>query len=78
MTVHQWWKAPGWRQPAGIYGICSMRGRMRFKTALAVLAGVLPASLVMVLTFLGIYAWPAIRFNGFTFVVSNNWNLGNL
>ena len=55
-----------------------MRGRMRFKTALAVLAGVLPASLVMVLTFLGIYAWPAIRFNGFTFVVSNNWNIGNL
>jgi phosphate transport system permease protein len=51
---------------------------MRFKTALSVFAGALPASLVAVLIFLGLYAWPAIRFNGFHFLVSNNWNLGNL
>lgn len=51
---------------------------MRFRTLLAVIAGVLPASLVLILTFIGIYAWPAIRFNGFKFVVGNYWNLGNL
>jgi phosphate transport system permease protein len=51
---------------------------MRFKTWLAIVAGVLPASLVLVITFLAIYAWPAIRFNGFGFVVSDTWNLGNL
>jgi phosphate transport system permease protein len=28
--------------------------------------------------FLTIYAWPAILFNGFQFVTSNTWNLGNL
>jgi phosphate transport system permease protein len=51
---------------------------MRFKTWLAIVAGALPASLVLVVTFLAIYAWPAIRFNGLGFIVSDNWNLGNL
>ena len=51
---------------------------MRFKTGLAVVAGALPASLVLIVVFLTIYAWPAIWFNGFQFVTSNTWNLGNL
>jgi phosphate transport system permease protein len=51
---------------------------MRFKTWLAIVAGALPASLVLVVSFLAIYAWPAIRFNGLAFIVSDNWNLGNL
>ena len=51
---------------------------MRFKTGLAVAAGALPASLVLIILFLTIYAWPAILFNGFHFVTSNTWNLGNL
>ncbi|HXC28218.1 MAG TPA: phosphate ABC transporter permease subunit PstC [Stellaceae bacterium] len=51
---------------------------MRFKTGLAVAAGALPASLVLIILFLTIYAWPAILFNGFQFVTSNTWNLGNL
>jgi phosphate transport system permease protein len=51
---------------------------VRFKTWLAIVAGALPASLVLVVVFLAIYAWPAIRFNGFDFVVSDTWNLGNL
>ncbi len=51
---------------------------MRFRSSLAVVAGVLPASLVMVVLFLAIYAWPAIRFNGFGFLTSDLWNLGNL
>ncbi len=51
---------------------------MRFKTGLAVAAGALPASLVLIVLFLLVYAWPAIVFNGFEFVTSNTWNLGNL
>jgi phosphate transport system permease protein len=51
---------------------------MRFKTGLAVAAGALPASLVLIILFLTVYAWPAILFNGFQFVTSNTWNLGNL
>lgn len=51
---------------------------MRFKTGLAIAAGALPASLVLIILFLTVYAWPAIVFNGFHFVTSNTWNLGNL
>jgi phosphate transport system permease protein len=51
---------------------------MRFKSGLAVAAGALPASLVLIVVFLTVYAWPAVLFNGFQFVTSNTWNLGNL
>jgi phosphate transport system permease protein len=51
---------------------------MKFRTVLAGLAGVLPACMVLIVLFLAIYSWPAIRFNGFQFVASNTWNLGNL
>lgn len=51
---------------------------MRFRDLLAILAGVLPASLLLIVLFLAIYAWPAIRFNGFAFLISGMWSLGNL
>jgi phosphate transport system permease protein len=51
---------------------------MKFRTWLALIAGALPASLVAVVLFLALYAWPAIRFNGIKFATQNNWNLGNL
>jgi phosphate transport system permease protein len=51
---------------------------MTFRTWLAIVAGALPASLVAVLLFLALYAWPAIHFNGWGFVVRDSWNLGNL
>jgi phosphate transport system permease protein len=51
---------------------------MSFRTWLAIVAGALPASLIAVVVFLAIYAWPAIRFNGFAFALHNTWNLGNL
>lgn len=51
---------------------------MKFKSVLATVAGVLPVSLVLIVLFLAIYSWPAIRFNGLHFVASNTWNLGNL
>jgi phosphate transport system permease protein len=51
---------------------------VRFRHGLAVAAGALPAGLVLIVLFLGAYAWPAVRFNGFQFVTSDSWNLGNL
>ncbi|HUC68036.1 MAG TPA: phosphate ABC transporter permease subunit PstC [Stellaceae bacterium] len=48
-----------------------------FRAWLAILAGALPASLVAVLLFITLYAWPAIHFNGWGFVVRDTWNLGN-
>jgi phosphate transport system permease protein len=51
---------------------------LKFRTVLAGVAGVLPASLILIVLFLTIYSWPAIHFNGFGFVASNTWNLGNL
>jgi len=50
---------------------------MSFRKLMAMLAGVVPASMVAVLLFLAIYAWPAIRFNGVSFLFDMNWNIGN-
>lgn len=51
---------------------------MKFRTFLALIAGVLPGSLAAVVIFLTVYSWPAIRFNGIDFAFRNTWNLGNL
>lgn len=51
---------------------------MTFRRALAAVGGILPLSLVAILIFLLVYAWPAIRFNGVAFVTSDRWSLGNL
>ena len=50
---------------------------MTFRRILALFAAVLPASLIAVILFLAVYSWPAVRFNGFGFVTSTTWNLGN-
>lgn len=50
---------------------------MSFRSLTAMLAGIVPASMVAVLLFLAIYAWPAIRFNGLSFLVNMDWNIGN-
>src|SRR5487761_2494728 len=50
---------------------------MNFRRLLGLIAGILPASLIAVIAFLAIYSWPAVRFNGWGFVVRNTWNLGN-
>ena len=49
-----------------------------FRTATAILGGSVPASVMAVVLFLAIYAWPAIQFNGFGFAFHNTWNLGSL
>jgi phosphate transport system permease protein len=51
---------------------------MSFRRALSIMAGSLPVSLALVIGFLAIYAWPAIRFNGVGFITDNTWNLGSL
>jgi phosphate transport system permease protein len=42
------------------------------------LGSVVAGSLSVIIIFLVVYAWPAIRFNGFRFLVRNSWNLGSL
>jgi phosphate transport system permease protein len=53
----------------------SIRG---FRTGLALTAGVLPLTMVLLFVFLAVYAWPAVRFNGLHFLTHSTWNLGNL
>ena len=49
-----------------------------FRRLIAPLASLVGVSLIAIVVFLAIYAWPAVRLNGFDFVTRNNWNLGNL
>jgi phosphate transport system permease protein len=51
---------------------------MAFRRLIAPLASIVGLSLIVIVVFLGVYAWPAIKFNGVHFLVDNNWNLGNL
>ncbi len=51
---------------------------MKFRSCVAVIAGAIPASLVAILAFLTYYSWPALKFNGVSFLWANSWNLGNL
>ena len=51
---------------------------MSFRRLIAPLASLVGLSLIAIVAFLWVYAWPAMKFNGFHFLVDNNWNLGNL
>ncbi len=51
---------------------------LNFRRLTAILAFVVPLALMAIVFFLAVYAWPAIRLNGLTFVVDNSWNLGSL
>jgi phosphate transport system permease protein len=53
-------------------------GRMSFRKLLAVLSVIVPASMLAILAFLTVYAWPAIDYNGLGFLAGMHWNLGNL
>lgn len=50
----------------------------RFRISLGLVAALLPLSLLAIISFLLIYAWPAIQFNGGAFLLHNNWNLGSM
>ncbi|HTZ73994.1 MAG TPA: phosphate ABC transporter permease subunit PstC [Candidatus Aquilonibacter sp.] len=49
-----------------------------FRSFTALLGLMLAGILVMIVVFLCIYAWPAVRLNGWGFVIKSNWNLGSL
>ena len=49
----------------------------RFRTLLEVVGGAVPASLIAIVLFLILYAWPAIVLNGWGFIGGSEWNLGN-
>lgn len=49
-----------------------------FRSVTAVLAIIVGASLIVMVVFLGVYAWPAVCLNGFAFFTQNSWNLGSL
>ena len=49
-----------------------------FRWGLALIAALLPLSLLIIGAFLLHAAWPAILFNGLGFVLHSNWNLGNM
>ncbi|MEJ2007607.1 MAG: phosphate ABC transporter permease subunit PstC [Acidobacteriota bacterium] len=51
---------------------------MRFRRFTALLASVVAGILIVIVTFLAIYAWPAVRLNGWSFLFENSWNLGNM
>ncbi len=51
---------------------------MNFRKFTALLASFVAGILIVVVTFLMIYAWPAVRLNGLSFIFENSWNLGNM
>ncbi len=51
---------------------------MAFRRLIAPIASLVGLSLIGIVVFLWDYAWPAMKLNGFHFLISNNWNLGNL
>ena len=52
-------------------------GLLSLRTFSVLLGSIVPLSLVAIVTFLVIYAWPAVRLNGFGFLLQNGWNLGS-
>ncbi|MHB8920524.1 MAG: phosphate ABC transporter permease subunit PstC [Halothiobacillus sp.] len=56
----------------------NLMDRLRFHWGLGAVAALLPLSLIVIVVFLFISAWPAIKFNGLGFLIHNSWNLGNM
>jgi phosphate transport system permease protein len=50
---------------------------MSFRRITALLASVVGGALILIVAFLAVYSWPAIRLNGLRFLVQNSWDLGN-
>jgi phosphate transport system permease protein len=53
-------------------------GVVNFRNFTALLGGLVAGSLIVIVAFLAIYAWPAVRLNGFGFLYENSWDLGSL
>lgn len=54
-----------------------MKRNTLFRWGVTACASVIPLVLLAILVFLLLDSWPALRFNGWHFLVSNQWNLGN-
>ncbi len=63
---------PPMRKRARQQGFLTFR---RMITPLAILPGV---GLIAILWFLTEYSWPSVKLNGWSFITSNDWNLGNM
>ncbi len=51
---------------------------MTFRRITAGLASIVGVTLIVIVVFLVIYAWPAVRLNGWKFLYKNTWSLGRL
>jgi phosphate transport system permease protein len=51
---------------------------MKFRWFVGLLGSVIGAIFLILIAFLAIYAWPAVRLNGIGFLTDNSWNLGSL
>ncbi len=51
---------------------------LNFRRFTGLLSGILGSTLVIIVGFLALYAWPAIRLNGIRFLGQNSWNLGSM
>lgn len=51
---------------------------LNFRSLTALFACLVGLTLVLIVLFLALYAWPAVRLNGTGFLTQNSWNLGNL
>jgi phosphate transport system permease protein len=49
-----------------------------FRLGLGLITAIIPLALLAIFVFLAAYSWPAIHFNGFHFLFSKQWGLGNL
>jgi phosphate transport system permease protein len=49
-----------------------------FRLSLQLVSALIPLALLAIFVFLTSYSWPAIRFNGLSFLFSETWSLGNL
>jgi len=47
------------------------------RTITAILGSLVPLVLFAIVAFLVIYSWPAVRLNGFGFLIHNGWSLGS-
>jgi len=48
-----------------------------FRLLMGALGSIVGLALIVIVVFLALYAWPAVRFNGWGFLTQNSWNIGS-
>lgn len=54
------------------------RALFTFRNFTGLLGLMVAGVLVIIVAFLAMYSWPAVKLNGFSFLTHNSWNLGNM